>query len=325
MAQQETYGNWLGPPPAPTKRLVRQAGIYSVAGKMTPMADFRPASPDSFEDDYDDVSLPESGRGHKPLPVGEDLRSPKSKGGVYILAGKPPSPTASQQGDPELGGGGERSRCATSVVVLYVLVGLSFVAWALLFALAAVKQMEIMEELKVLRLNYSENEANAWRELSEARRERAQLRAGMRQHHEELRDVAVLICRTIPDGRKCSAGWKTFERSCYSFSAEAASWSGASDACAGHGAHLVIVDSDPEQFLKDTINSSGTYWLGVRRAAGGAWLWASGQEPTVSYWSLRRGGGGRLPACGSIGPGGLWEPDGCSRAHPWICEKSWDC
>lgn len=26
MAQQETYGNWLGPPPLPAKRLVRQAG-----------------------------------------------------------------------------------------------------------------------------------------------------------------------------------------------------------------------------------------------------------------------------------------------------------
>ncbi|XP_010084056.1 PREDICTED: CD209 antigen-like [Pterocles gutturalis] len=101
MAQQETYGNWLGPPPVHSKRLVRQAGIYSVAGRMTPMGDFRPASPDSFDDDYDDVSMSESDRGCKPPATDGDLQSQRSKGGtgVYILAGKPASPNPSQKGE----------------------------------------------------------------------------------------------------------------------------------------------------------------------------------------------------------------------------------
>lgn len=30
MALQETYGNWLGPPPIPAKRMVRQAGKFGV-------------------------------------------------------------------------------------------------------------------------------------------------------------------------------------------------------------------------------------------------------------------------------------------------------
>ncbi|NWI32262.1 CL17A protein, partial [Sula dactylatra] len=223
--------------------------IYSVAGKMTPMGDFRPASPDSFEDDYDDVSLSESDRGHRPPAADEDLQSQKSKGGtgVYILAGKPPSPNAFQKGDPELRGGRGQSRCMPSVVVLYILVALSFIAWVLLFALAMVKQMEIMEELKLLRSNYSENQANVRHGLSETRQEQTRLRSGMHKYYEELHDIAVLICRTIPDSKKCSAGWKTFEKSCYSFSTETMSWSDARDICTDQGAHLVTINSDLEQ------------------------------------------------------------------------------
>ncbi|XP_077643808.1 CD209 antigen-like protein C [Lonchura striata] len=64
MAQHETYGNWIGP-----KRLQRQPGIYSVAGKIPPLGDFRPASPESFEDDYDDVSMAGSERGAPPKGI----------------------------------------------------------------------------------------------------------------------------------------------------------------------------------------------------------------------------------------------------------------
>ncbi|NXH66961.1 CL17A protein, partial [Hydrobates tethys] len=222
--------------------------IYSVTGKMTPMGDFRPASPDSFEDDYDDVSLSESDRGHKP-PVADDLQSQKSKGGtgVYILAGKPASPHPSQKGDPELRGGRGQSRRMTSVAVLYVLVALSFVAWVLLFALAIVKQMEIMAELKLLKSNYSEYQDNVRQGLSETQREQTRMRSGMHKYYEELQDITALICRSVLDGKKCSAGWKIFEKSCYSFSTETMSWSDAKEICADQGAHLVVINSDLEQ------------------------------------------------------------------------------
>ncbi|NXW51004.1 CL17A protein, partial [Nyctiprogne leucopyga] len=222
--------------------------IYSVAGEMTPVGNFRPASPDSFEDDYDDVSLSESDRGRKP-PAADDLQSQKSKGGtgVYILAGKPPSPNPSQKGDPEPRSDRGQSRRMASVAVLYVLVALSFVVWVLLFALAMVKQMEIMEELKLLRLNYSENLANVRQELLETQREQTRMRSGMHKYYEELQDVTALLCRSVLDGKKCSAGWKIFEKSCYSFSTETMSWSDAKEICADQGAHLVIVNSELEQ------------------------------------------------------------------------------
>ncbi|XP_068277876.1 hepatic lectin-like isoform X2 [Nyctibius grandis] len=274
------------------------AGIYSIAGEVTPVGDFRPASPDSFDDDYDDVSL--SDRGHRPPVADEDLQSQKSKGGtgVYILAGKPASPNPSQKGDTEPRGGGGRSRRVTSVAVLYVLVALSFVAWVLLFALAVVKQMEIMEELKLLRTNYSENQANA------------------------------LICRSVLDNKKCSAGWKIFEKSCYSFSTETMSWPDAKESCADQGAHLVTVNSELEQkFLKDNINRSSTYWLGVTdQLEEGIWVWTTGEQTSISYWNTWKENKDRdQKDCGSIGPDGIWTDDRCSHSNHWICEKSWNC
>ncbi|KFW66472.1 C-type lectin domain family 17, member A, partial [Pygoscelis adeliae] len=223
--------------------------IYSVAGKMTPMGDFRPASPDSFEDDYDDVSLSESDRGHKLPAADEDLQSQRSKGGtgVYILAGKPASLNPSQKGDPESRGGRGQSRRMTSVAILYILVALSFIAWVLLFALAMVKQMEIMAELKLLRSNYTENQANVRQGLSETQREQTRMRSGMQKYYEELQDIAALICKSVLDSKKCSAGWKIFEKSCYSFSTETMSWSDAKEICTDQGAHLVVINSEPEQ------------------------------------------------------------------------------
>ncbi|XP_074990247.1 C-type lectin domain family 17, member A-like [Calonectris borealis] len=329
MAGQETYGNWLGPPLVPTKRLVRQAGIYSVTGKMTPVGDFRPASPDSFEDDYDDVSLSESDRGRKP-PVADDLQSQKSKGGtgVYILAGKPASPNPSQKGDPEPRGGRERSRRMTSVAVLYLLVALSFVAWVLFFALAVVKQMEIVAELKLLKLNYSEHQANVRQGLSETQREQTRMRSGMHKYYEELQDITALICRSVLDGRKCSAGWKVFEKSCYSFSTETMSWSDAKEICADQGAHLVVINSDQEQnFLRDNINNSSTYWLGVTdELEEGSWVWTNGDRMSLSYWNTWKENKDKdQKDCGIIGPDGIWNDDRCSHSNHWICEKSWNC
>ncbi|NXV23130.1 CL17A protein, partial [Cepphus grylle] len=223
--------------------------IYSVAGKMTPVGDFRPASPDSFEDDYDDVSLSESDRGHKSPVPNEDLQSQRSKAGTagsrHIKVGF--LPDFSSAGDPEPRGDRGQSRRMMSVAILYVLVALSFVAWVLLFTLAMMKQVEIMEELKLLRSNCSENEANVRQELLEMRRHQTRMRSGMHKYYEELQDMAALICRSVHDDKKCSAGWKIFEKSCYSFSTETMSWSDAQEICTDQGAHLVIINSELEQ------------------------------------------------------------------------------
>ncbi|NWX19670.1 CL17A protein, partial [Aegotheles bennettii] len=223
--------------------------IYSVAGTMTPVGDFRPASPDSFEDDYDDVSLSESDRGRKQPAAEEDQQSQKSKGATGHTHLSP------SRGNPEPRGGRSRSRRVTPVTVLSILVALSFVAWALLFALAVVKHTEILEELRLLRLNYSEHRADVRQELLVTQQEQGRMRSGMHKYYEELQDITVLICRSIPDTKKCSAGWVLHDKSCYSFSTETMNWLDAKEICADQGAHLVIVDSEKEQVRQQVKNN----------------------------------------------------------------------
>ncbi|NXK48022.1 CL17A protein, partial [Chauna torquata] len=223
--------------------------IYSVAGNMTPLGDFRAASLDSFadEDDYDDVSVSESDRGHKPPESDEDLRSQRSKGGTgstHLLPLHHLDSSLLSTGDPEPGRGQGHKR--TSVAILYVLVALSFVAWVLLLALVLVKHMEITAELKLLKSNYSESQVNMLQELSKSRQEQMRMSSGMRRYYKDLQDIAELICKALPHN-ECLVGWKIFERSCYFFSTERMSWSDAKETCIDQGAHLVIVNSELEQ------------------------------------------------------------------------------
>ncbi|XP_014807490.1 PREDICTED: CD209 antigen-like protein C, partial [Calidris pugnax] len=220
-----------------------------------------------------------------------------------------------------------RGRCLRGVAPLYVLVGLSAGGWVLLLALGLRQQMQILEELKLLRSNYSENEENVRQELEETRRQLTRLRSGMHQYYQELQDVAGLICKSVTDGRKCSSGWKNFGKSCYFFSTETTPWAEARETCADLGAHLLIVDSEPEQgFLMDNIET-GTYWLGATdELVEGTWVWTNGQQVNFSYWNTWKKDKEREEKdCGIIGPGGIWSDARCSHPNRWICEKSWNC
>ncbi|XP_064355440.1 CD209 antigen-like protein C isoform X2 [Dromaius novaehollandiae] len=294
---------------------------------MTPVGSFRPDSPDSFvdEDDYDDVSLSEPDHDRKKPPAEDDLQTQRSKGGtgVYVLAGKPASSSPIRAGDSVAGAG--RGCREKPVVVLYVLVVLSFAMWVAVLALVVVKYSELSRELKMLSSNYSES---VLQELSETRRGQARMRAKMSSYYQELQGITGLICKTFLDNRRCSAGWKIFEKSCYSFSVETMSWEDAKQVCLDQDSHLVIVNTEEEQkFLKDNINSSSTYWLGVTdKLEEGSWLWVNGQPATLGFWNTWRENRDREQQdCGSIGPDGIWTDERCSRAHHWICEKSWHC
>ncbi|NXI38965.1 CLC6A protein, partial [Galbula dea] len=208
-----------------------------------------PASPDSFEDDYDDVSVVESDHDQKPTGKDEDVESQRSKEGtgLYILAGKPPSPKASPK---EAGGDvvGQRCQVPPSVAILYVLVALSFVAWGLLFALAIVKHLEMLEELKLLRSNLSQAQGHGRAPATGGGAPRCSPSPTIPSFHPSLLSfLPALICKSFLDDRRCSAGWRIFEKSCYYFSSEKLSWANAQEICLDQGAHLVSIDSDAEQ------------------------------------------------------------------------------
>ncbi|NWI17479.1 CLC4E protein, partial [Crypturellus soui] len=189
-------------------------------------------SPDSFadEDDYDDVSLSEPERNHRRLPGEEDLQSQRSKGGT--------GDNQLLRGTPRVSAGQHLALCCRdkSVVTLYVLVTLSFVMWVALFLLAMVKCISL-----------ASLHSPVLQELAETQRGQARMRTRMATYYQELQDITTLICKALPDSRRCSAGWKVFEESCYSFSLESTSWEEAVQICTDQGAHLVIVNTDQEQ------------------------------------------------------------------------------
>ncbi|XP_067170763.1 uncharacterized protein [Apteryx mantelli] len=208
----------------------------------------RADSPDSFvdEDDYDDVSLSEPDRNHRKPPAEEDLQSQRSKGGtgVYVLAGKPASSSTMRMRDSDARAGAGRGCREKPVVILYVLVALSFAMWVAILSLVMVKYSELSRELKMLSSNYSES---VLQELADTRRGQDRMRTKMSTYYQELQDITALICKALPDSRRCSAGWKIFEKSCYSFSTESLSWEDAKQICSDQGSHLVIVNTELEQ------------------------------------------------------------------------------
>ncbi|XP_066064602.1 CD209 antigen-like protein E isoform X2 [Chamaea fasciata] len=333
MTQQETYGNWLGP-----KRLVRQPGIYSVAGKMSPLGDFRPASPDSFEDDYDDVSMAGSERG------------PPAKG-VYLLAGPPgsspaPSLKNSQDFEPKLqdlgpklqdsdpksanldlksgdldpNWGVSRPGAWNSVTVsLLVLLGLSGLAWAALLGLGLAEQQELRAELELLRSNVSA----IWDSVQQ---DQTRLQFGIHQHQQELQEITALLCGSGVSSRPCPPGWTFHGSSCFSFSRDSLGWGRARNACTDLGAHLAVVSSEDEQvFLTKNRDDNSSYWLGVRERQG-RMRWVTGEEPKFGFWDVwGQDGDKERRECGALGPRGRWIRRGCSEFHRWICEKPGSC
>ncbi|XP_032939677.1 C-type lectin domain family 4 member G-like isoform X1 [Catharus ustulatus] len=333
MALQETYGNWLGP-----ERLRRQPGIYSVASKMSPVGDFRPGSPDSFEDDYDDVSMAGSEQG------------PPAKG-VYLLAGPPGSSRApslqdpenlelkspnpdpkSQNPDPKSRNPDPKSRnpdpksrhcrrCWNSVAVLALLVASSALLWGGLLAAALGKHTELRAELEQLRSNLSE----IWDLVQQ---EQTRLQFGIHQHQQELHELSEVLCGAVGSSRRCGAGWQSHARSCFSFSRRSLSWGAARNACADLGAHLAVVSDEAEQeFLLQHSQRGFSYWLGLAwDEQGSTWSWVNGDELNFRFWDVWLQDPEReLKKCGSIGGQGRWVQQKCTGLHRWICEKAANC
>ncbi|XP_072776233.1 asialoglycoprotein receptor 1 [Taeniopygia guttata] len=325
MAQPGPYGNWIGP-----GRLQRQPGIYSVAGRISPVGDFRPASPDSFEADYDDVSMAGSERG------------PPAKG-VYLLAGPPQGdPEDSQRkfgnSEPESGNGDRKSgngdrksgnsdrksghrdrKCGQwAMAAAMALLGL---AWGGLLAAAVGKHQALWAELELLKSNFSAV-------LDSLQQEQTRLHFGIRQHQLEQEEQADLLCRALGSSRRCGPGWRSHAGSCYSFSGLALSWGRARAACEDLGAQLAVVSDEAEQlFLVQNSNRSSSYWLGVTDAEQeGKWRWVNGEEPQIGFWDVwLQEEQQELKDCGALGPKGRWVSAACAEPLRWVCERPGHC
>ncbi|XP_006023404.1 C-type lectin domain family 17, member A-like isoform X1 [Alligator sinensis] len=329
MAEHELYGNWLCPPPSPGKGLTRRSGTYSLAGKAEHMSHFRSDSPDSFadEEDYDDVSLTETGN-HRPQWVpAEANQGSKAVPGVYVLAGKPAASSPIETADPMPPSAQDRCCKEKSIVVLYILMVVCFAIWAVSLSFALAKYLELSEELRMLNLNHSEK-SNAVSNLDDIRLEQQRIWKTINNLYNEFKITTGVLCKGLSKPVKCPSNWKMFEENCYYFSNQSKNWKDAKQFCTDNGSDLVVVNTENEQlFLKMHVNRSSTYWLGLSDTVReGNWVWVDGSPIITSFWLVPRNTDNREEEdCASMQPDGKWNDVSCFLNNYWICEKSQIC
>ncbi|XP_042528572.1 C-type lectin domain family 1 member A, partial [Dipodomys spectabilis] len=111
------------------------------------------------------------------------------------------------------------------------------------------------------------------------------LRAHSRALAGSLQRVAERLCRELYDkraGHRCSPcpdTWWWQGARCYKFSGESRSWQGCQSYCEAESASMLKIDTQDalaEARRRSYSEFFDSYWTGLARRAGGAWLWADG-------------------------------------------------
>ncbi|XP_069460104.1 C-type lectin domain family 17, member A-like isoform X2 [Ambystoma mexicanum] len=194
--------------------------------------------------------------------IGLDIYSPAVEAAFRSPASpEPPSTTKT--------GGARRT-----VLVLIALLGTFIIACIGLVALVLTNNAKFSEELKMLRVELSENSSHVSKDMTDFKKQQDrfnsntdqslrelkkdmvskdmtgfkkqqdQINSDTDQSLQELKKKIESICLT------CPVEWKWFQKSCYFFSSTARNWESARQFCLNHGSHLVIVNDREEQFLE---------------------------------------------------------------------------
>ncbi|XP_034003332.1 CD209 antigen-like protein C [Trematomus bernacchii] len=162
--------------------------------------------------------------------------------------------------------------------------------------------------------------------LSSVTEERDRLKANLTEKTREVDRLQSLMGKE----KTCPEGWKKFGSSFYLFSTVYASWEQSRHNCTARGAHLVIVDSDEEQYFLDAMISNfsmikGDTWIGLSdREEEGTWKWVDGSPLTLTLWvkGEPNNGGVGEEDCAVIKPDTKrWNDQTCKDHIYWICEK----
>ncbi|NWR40766.1 CLC4D protein, partial [Tachuris rubrigastra] len=70
----------------------------------------------------------------------------------------------------------------------------------------------------------------------------------------------------------CPKGWKRFQNSCYFLSPDKMSWADSEQNCTGMGSHLVVINSEEEQQIKQA-SRGGNFYIGLRAEIKDQWQW----------------------------------------------------
>ncbi|XP_045557701.1 asialoglycoprotein receptor 1 isoform X2 [Salmo salar] len=96
--------------------------------------------------------------------------------------------------------------------------------------------------------------------------------------------------------KPCSPGWEFYNGSCYYFSNDERTWEQSQYACIRDGGHLVIVESQQEQFITDTLvrntDFNNSPWIGLTdKKQEGVWVWMDNTtlDDSIKFWDQNTG------------------------------------
>ncbi|XP_061472657.1 C-type lectin domain family 4 member E-like isoform X6 [Rhineura floridana] len=188
----------------------------------------------------------------------------------------------------------------------------------------------LSEELQTLNFNQSEKLMRMRKDLDYVYTTQRILERTASNNFSELQDITTSICSSGKSSisHSCPTNWKTEGHNCYYISTEKKNWTDALWYCIIHRAHLVSIWSDKEQgFLRDNIDNTMTYWLGVVHIESeGKWRWREGDLiVSTAFWDVGEPQTDDEKNCGIMHPNGTWASAVCSLPYQWICKKKLIC
>ncbi|XP_067417522.1 perlucin-like protein [Emydura macquarii macquarii] len=216
----------------------------------------------------------------------------------------------------------QRGRGRKSLVILYVLLGVSLLVSTAAIMLILLKGAELSRDLKRLQSDQAMLKVEVSEGLAKAKND-----------SDDIRAEAYKILAAIQKGKDtassiCPAGWLPNAGNCYYFSTVPQNWSYAKQACKDQGAQLIIIENQQEQeFL--TKNSNGkNYWIGLNDIdKEGTFKWID--DSSMSYRNWNQGEPNDAQSgedCAYMYGNGKWNDALCEiNQDGWICEKKWTC
>ncbi|XP_044514494.1 C-type lectin domain family 4 member G-like [Gracilinanus agilis] len=183
-----------------------------------------------------------------------------------------------------------------------------------------IKVETMAEELKKLQDRQTSLRTNLSQELSEAKKDRDDIRSEMFRGLEAVRNGNDSSCQP------CPSPWRDFQGSCYFFSENKLPWSKARDDCVQKQAHLVIINNRDEQNFLNPTEMLG-YWIGLRKTKEGVHKWVDGTGLSYTNWNPGEPNDTMGEEdCVMMLHHGRWNDFTCEKSSDnWICEKRQIC
>lgn len=98
-------------------------------------------------------------------------------------------------------------------------------------------------------------------------------------------------------------------------------WTDARDVCAGHQAHLVVVDDDVENTFVRSFLGNDVLWIGFHdRDTEGNFEWISGAPVGFTNWRVDEPNNSNDEDCTEMDSDGLWNDIDCGQGRRFLCE-----